>query len=359
MKSLRYGIIGFGGIALNRIAKEGFLLDRTRFEAEPGPELVGATSPSGRLRAEAEALGLRWYESVEALLSDESLEAVFVASPNSLHAGHTRAALNAGKHCIVEKPITTDLESAESLRSLAAERGLSLSVNQMMVHNSYNRAAREAIAGGRIGTPGDLVLHMEFLYGATPEEAASWRCARPEERGGPIGDVGSHCLYMAEFLLDDRIVALSAVAEPRVLDIAVENGAQISFETAQGLRGTIRVSFAAPRGGATGTILNLGYEAYGSAGILRSYGTLFQFSGHPDEPFPQRLELETATERVDLSVVTPSRPPCNIYRAVIEEHAASIHEGNHLDGAEAIHNLRLVLAAYASLEAGGKRIEVA
>jgi len=356
MKTIRYGIIGFGGIALNRIAKEGFGLDRARFEPTPGTELVGATSPSGRLRREAEALGLRWYESTAALLADESIEAVFVASPNSLHADHARAALEVGKHCIVEKPITVDLESAEALRAIAAERGLSLTVNHMMVHNGYNIAARDAIASDQIGTVGDLVLHMEFLYGATPEEAASWRCSRPEERGGPIGDVGSHSLYMAEFLLGEQITALRAVPEPSVLDIAVENGAVISFETRSGLRGTIRVSFAAPRGGALGTILNLGYEAYGSEGVLRSYGTLFQLSGHRDEPFAQRLELENAAGRVDLPPAAPG--PRNIYRAIIEEHAASIRDGKPLDGAEAIRNLRLVLAAYESMDAGGRRISL-
>jgi predicted dehydrogenase len=355
MNTIRYGIIGFGGIALNRIAREGFGLDTTRFERTPGVELVGATSPSGRLRSEAEALGVPWYESVDALLSVDELDAVFVASPNSLHADHARAAFKAGKHCIVEKPITVDLDSAIALRRLARDTGLSLAVNHMMIHNVWNGAARAALRAGTLGEVNDLVLHMEFLYGASPEEAASWRCAKPEERGGPIGDVGSHCLYMAEFLLGEEIVAIRATEEPRVLEIAVENGATISFQTVSGRRGTVRASFSAPRGGAVGTILNLGYEAYGSDGVLRAYGTLFQLSGHPDEPFAQRIEIESSSGRRDLS---PDAPVRNIYRAVIEDHAASIRDGRPGDGTDALHNLRLVLAAYESMERAGAPVKI-
>jgi 1,5-anhydro-D-fructose reductase (1,5-anhydro-D-mannitol-forming) len=347
MKTIRYGIIGFGGIALNRIAREGFGLDRSRFFPTPGVELVGATSRTGRFRREAEDLGIRWYSSVVEMLADPGIDAVFVASPNSLHAAHGEAALTAGKHCLMEKPITVDRASAARLSDLARDNRLSLGVNHMMVHNVWNIAARDAIAAGRIGTVSDLTLHMEFLYGGTPDEAAAWRCAHPEERGGPIGDVGSHCLYMAEFLYGERITSLSAVAEPRVLDIAVENGALIRFRTAGERGGTIRVSFAAGRGGALGTILNLGFEAYGSEGILRSYGTLFQLSGHPDEPFRQRLELETAEGHRE---IVPDVPPRNIYRRVIEDHAASIRDGRPLDGEAGRHNLDLVLQAYEALE---------
>ncbi len=355
MTSLRYGIIGFGGIALNRIAKEGFGLDRSRFSATHGVELVAATSPSGRFRPQAEELGLEWCASVEALLAYPGLDAVFVTSPNSLHFMHARDALAAGKHCIIEKPITTDIAAAEELDQIARKKNLSVTVNHMMVHNVFNRAAQNAIRDGAIGVLGDLVLHLEFLYGSTVEEASSWRCSQPQERGGPIGDVGSHCLYMAEFLSGQEIVSITAVAEPRVLDIVVENGAVISFTTASGLRGSIRVSFNAGRGGVLGTILNLGFEAYGSEAVLRSYGTLFQLSGHADEPFQQRLELETRDRRVE---VTPEEPVRNIYRAVIEEHADSIRNKKPMRIRDAIHNLRLVLAAYESLGAQGAPIDI-
>jgi len=89
----------------------------------------------------------------------------------------------------------------------------------MMTENAYNRRAKDLINQGAIGKVNDIVLHMEFYYGSTPQEVATWRCADPNEIGGPIGDVGSHCLYMAEFLLSSPIGSLCCVYTPKILNI--------------------------------------------------------------------------------------------------------------------------------------------
>ena len=229
MGKIRYAIIGFGGIAENRIAKEGFGLDADRFAGHPQAELVGATDVNAARREAACALGLKWYDSIDALLSDADVEAVFIATNNLAHAPAAQKAMDAGKHCLIEKPIATTLEDARELRQLARQRRLSLAVDHMMTENVCNCRARELLENGAIGAVNDISLHMEFCYGATPEEAASWRCADPKEIGGPIGDVASHCLYMAEFLLQGEVKSLACVYTPRTLDIAVENGAFVQF----------------------------------------------------------------------------------------------------------------------------------
>jgi 1,5-anhydro-D-fructose reductase (1,5-anhydro-D-mannitol-forming) len=355
MSRIRYGIIGFGGIAENRIAKEGFHRDTTRFGPHPHAELAAATDLDPRRRAAVESLGLKWYDSPEAMLSREHLEAVFVATNNSSHAAAAEISLRAGKHCLVEKPIATSLQDLRRLQRIASEAGLNLAVDHMMEHNSYNRHARALVRDGAIGPVNDICLHMEFLYGATRQEAATWRCAKPEELGGPIGDVGSHCLYMAEFLLDSRIRRLSCVYLPRTLDIEVENGAFVQFVTQSGVEGSARVAFNHPRGGATGTLLNLGYELYGDGGILRGLGTMFQLSGHPDEPVQIRLAIDkdggSETVRLDDNE--------NIYSATISAHALSIREGRFVESTEALHNLSMILACHQSAQEGGKMVEIA
>ena len=65
MQKVRYGLVGFGGIAEARIAKEGFGLDEARFTGNPAAELVGVTDIQQSRRAAAEALGLRWFDSLE------------------------------------------------------------------------------------------------------------------------------------------------------------------------------------------------------------------------------------------------------------------------------------------------------
>jgi len=351
-RPVRYALIGFGGIAENRISREGFCLDRRRFRPHPNAVLVGATDQNRSRRAAAEALGLRWYDGVEALLRDPEVQAVFVATDNLSHAPLAAKALQAGKHCLVEKPMATRLEDAKKLAALARRRALSLGVDHMMVHNVYNARAVDLVRAGEIGEVNDITLHMEFLYGATEEERSSWRCARPEELGGPLGDVGSHCLYMAEHLLGSRIRSLACVYLPVTLPLAVENGAFVQFETENGVQGSARVGFNQPRGGAGGTLTNLGYEIYGSRGVLRGYGTLFQLSGYSDEPVALRLELDRFRR------VEPVRVKriANVYQGLIEAHARSILEGRPLDGEDGLHNLELVLKCHASARAKGKRV---
>ena len=231
---VRYAIIGFGGIAENRIAKEGFCLDTRRFRAHPYAELAGAVDSNRARRQAAEALGIRWYDSVEAVLRDQGIQAVFIATDNLSHAPLAERAIRAGKHCLVEKPMATRLEDARRLQSLARRHRVSLAVDHMMEHNVYNQRAAELIRAGQIGELNDLALHMEFLYGAAAEERSSWRCSRPEQLGGPLGDVGSHCLYMAEYFAGGRIASLTCAYLPATLNLAVENGAFIQFETSNG-----------------------------------------------------------------------------------------------------------------------------
>ncbi len=353
MGKVKYAIVGFGGIAENRIAKEGFGVDTNRFTGHAQAELVGVTDVNGARKAAAAELGLKWYDSTEAVLADPAVEAVFIATNNLSHAPLAEQAMRCGKHCLIEKPMATTMEDAGRLQRLACEHGLSLAVDHMMTENAYNQRARELVVQGSVGRVNDICLHMEFCYGSTPEEAAAWRCIDPLEVGGPIGDVGSHCLYMAEFLLDSTVESLACVYTPRTLDIAVENGALIQFRLHSGVRGTARVAFNQPRGGPESTLSNLGYEIYGARGILRGYATLFQLSGHPGEPVDVRLEVDhfDGVEPVGAGDVQ------NIYQAVIAKHAQSIRRRSPMDGADAIHNLELVLACHESAGRQGQVIE--
>jgi predicted dehydrogenase len=352
MRKIRYAIIGFGGIAENRIAKEGFGVARSRFDGHPLAELVGVTDTNPARKEAAEELGVRWYNSVEDVFGDAQVEAVFIATNNLSHAPLGQQAMEADKHCLIEKPIATTLEDAKRLQSLAREKQLSLAVDHMMTENAYNRRAGELIGQGAIGQVNDIVLHMEFCYGSTSEEANTWRCSDPAEIGGPIGDVGSHCLYMAEFLLASEVDSLTCVYTPRTIDIAVENGALVQFRLGNGTQGSIRVAFNQPRGGLVGTLSNLGYEVYGGEGVIRGYGTLFQLSGHRGEPLKMRLEVERSGGVEDVQVDDVQ----NIYQAVIARHAHSILDDRPLDGSDALHNLELVLGCYRSADGQGQTV---
>lgn len=346
---IRYAIAGFGSIAEKRLAREGFHNAKHAL-------LAGVFDRDPQRRAAAEAYGAKWYDSLEELCADPGIDAVIVAVNNSGHAGTALAALNAGKHVLVEKPLATTLSDAEAMAETARRQGRVLSVDHMMLHNARNRSAARLIQSGGIGTVNDFRVHMEFAFGYTPAEAASWRCSSVAELGGPVGDVASHCFYVTEALIGRRIAALAAVYYPKWMATAAEDGALIRLRLENGVEGSIAVSFCDRRGGARETSGSLGYEFYGDNGVLRGFGTMFQFSGLPEEPIRQRLELDRGGVVRELP---PESPVENIYCRVIEEHAAAILSGASGNAAEGVRNLRLCLAVHESARHNGRLIPIA
>ncbi len=354
MSKVKYALIGFGGIAENRVAKEGFACDAGRFRPLRFAKLVGATDLNPMRESAAKALGLAWYRSLDEVLADDSIDAVYVATNNLSHVPLAAKALKAGKHVIVEKPMATSVSDARNLAKLAKSKGLSLTVDHMMVNNAWNVAGKAAMARGALGIVNDCRFHMEFAYGYDPAEAATWRCSKVEEMGGPIGDVASHCFYVAEFMFGKRIKRVGAVYYPKVMKIKAEDGAYVKFFFEDGMQGSVGCAFSEMRGGLAGTLTNLGYEIYGSKAAMRGYGTMFQLSGYTDEPIVQRLEID------DGRSVRPVRPAKirNIYQTLIEGHAKSVIDGKPLTGDDAVHNLALCAACHASAKQGGKIISV-
>ena len=354
MDKIRYAIIGFGGIAENRVAKEGYGCDKSRFNGLEKAVLTGATDMNPARKEAAEALGLKWYDNMEAILADADIDAVYIATNNASHAALACAALEAGKHVIVEKPAATSVADAQKMVDLAAAKGLSLSVDHMMVNNAWNIKAQEVMAAGTLGTVNDSCFHMEFAYGYDPAEAATWRCSKIEEMGGPIGDVASHCFYVAEFVFGKKIAKIAAVYYPKVMPIVAEDGAYIKFFFEDGTQGSVRASFSEFRGGLGGTLTNLGFELYGDKAVLRSFGSMFQLSGHEGEPCRMRLELDDLGK---VQEIAPA-PIQNIYQTLIEHHAESIQNKTPINAEDAVHNLKLCAAAHESAQNGGKIISL-
>ena len=354
MEKVKYGLIGFGGIAENRIAKEGFACDKARFAELDNAVLVGATDVNPARKEAAEALGLKWYNSSEEMIADPELDAIYVATNNATHAKLTIAALEAGKHVITEKPMATSIEDAKKMVETAAQKKLSLSVDHMMINNIYNIKAREVVASGALGTVNDACFHMEFAFGYDPAEAATWRCSNVAEMGGPIGDVASHCFYVAEYIFDSTVEWVAAVYLPKLMEIKAEDGAYIKFGMANGIVASAKVAFSEMRGGLAGTLTNLGYEIYGNQAAMRGYGTMFQLSGYEDEPIKMRLEIDNGKTQ---EKVVPGEVQ-NIYQALITKHAQSVLTNCPLNAVDGLRNLELCDAAHKSARNNGEKISI-
>lgn len=141
--ALALGLIGAGGIGgLHRTA-----IDRI------GEVRLAAVSDSdsGLARQVGRRYGIPWYRDYKALLEDPGIEAVAVATPSHLHASMALAALDAGKHLLVEKPIALTVADADRIVTRAREQGLRLGVAHQFRTTSRYRALRRLVDEGVFG----------------------------------------------------------------------------------------------------------------------------------------------------------------------------------------------------------------
>jgi scyllo-inositol 2-dehydrogenase (NADP+) len=134
------------------------------------------------------------YTSVEDLLQDASLELIVVNTPNYTHYEYAKAALNAGKHVIVEKPFTVKSEEGAELAALAKSKGLVLSVYHNRRFDGDFKIVREVINSGDLGD----ILEAEIHYDRFREELSYKKHKESSLPGtGGLYDLGSHLVDQA------------------------------------------------------------------------------------------------------------------------------------------------------------------
>lgn len=137
--------------------------------------------------------GARAVPTLEAALSDPTLGLVVIATPNALHAPQARAALEAGKAVVIDKPFALDLAEAREVAALAAARGLLLSVFHNRRWDADFLALKAELDAGRLGSVHTFESRFDRFR---PEVRDRWR-----ERAGPgsglWNDLGPHLIDQA------------------------------------------------------------------------------------------------------------------------------------------------------------------
>lgn len=205
---VRIGVIGAGGIALGSC--RGFV-------EHPEAEIVAVAEPHRQRAAE---FALR-YDTVtqvvdepERLLAIDEIDAVYVATPNHLHAPLSAMALQAGKHVLQEKPLALSMEDAAPLAAAAraADTHFMLGMNQRFAPPVQR--ARQLMEAGRIGRAYHCKAYWRRRAGIP--RIGSWFTRKELSGGGALLDIGVHMLDDALYLLDDfrpRAVSGAACAE--------------------------------------------------------------------------------------------------------------------------------------------------
>jgi predicted dehydrogenase len=166
----------------------------------------------------------RRYASHEDLIADDDVEAVAVCVPASLHADVAVRALEAGKHVLVEKPMTLGVEDAERIREAAASSRGVVAIGLNLRHHRLIRRARQLVLDGALGEVHAVrtVFTSSFDY---RDDAQPWRFRR-EAGGGAVAEMGPHHLDLWRFLTGREVeqVFASSRSERDEDDTAVITG---------------------------------------------------------------------------------------------------------------------------------------
>ena len=180
------GIIGFGRIGNEHAA----WINRSRVH-----RAVATADATPARREKAATMGLQTYERIEDLLNHSAIDAILVATPTAMHFEHASAALGAGKHVMIEKPMTLDFATSEKLVEQARQAGKVISVFHNRRWDVDYLTVKSAIASGVFGK----VINIESRLGqwsscvgpAAKEYRPGWR-NEASFGGGGLYDWGSH-----------------------------------------------------------------------------------------------------------------------------------------------------------------------
>ncbi len=218
----------------------------------------------------------RLYESYQemaekeaALDEDQRIDFVSVVTPNVSHFPIAKAFLEAGIHVVCDKPMTYSLDEAKQLVRLVEDTGLVFVLTHNYTGYPLVREARKLVADGTIGKVRKVVVQylQEFL--AVPQEKlgmkqAVWR-TDPNQSGigGTIGDIGTHCVNLMEFITQDPISELLADKSTFLPDRELDEDVNALFRFQGGGKGVLAISQVAP-GEENGLIIKI----FGSEGGL-------------------------------------------------------------------------------------------
>ena len=340
MDPLRIGIIGCGRIAQERHIPE--------YAANPDVLLAGFFDLSqARASQVASPHNGVVYDSWQALLESQDIDAVSVCTSNESHAEIAEAALIAGKDVLLEKPMATTLAQCQRIADLARETGRLLMIDHNQRFNKAHIMARDLLQSGAIG---DLVSFRTTFGHSGPETwsvdpgPGTWFFDATRTTMGVIGDLGVHKTDLLHFITGARVVEVAAkLATLEKVDatgapIPLDDNAIAIFTLSNGAVGTMTASWSYHGFEDNSTVL------YGKTGIITIYGDpVYQVIISRPNKAPEKIAVE-AIQTNDNQTATGV---INAFVGAIEAGAPS-----PVSGDEALAAMRAVFAAQESSRTG-------
>jgi glucose-fructose oxidoreductase len=326
---IRYAVIGQGYFAQSAILPA--------FANAKRCELAALFSDDAtKLRALRRRYGVEYalpYDQLDEFLESNTVDAVYIALPNDLHAAFAERAAAAGVHVLCEKPIAGTSAEAERMINACARAKVKLMIAYRLHFEAANLSAIELIRRGTVGEP--RFFSSVFSQQVSPDNIRTQRA----RAGGPLRDIGIYQINAARCLFRDEpteVLAAAATkrADPRFREVDEQVSAVLRFPGER--LAQITCSF--------GAYAQSSYEVVGTKGRLR-VSPAFQVAS--DLVLEIEVGGKTKTRRFEKSdQVAPE----------LDEFAACIQENRDPEpsGREGLADLRVIEAIDAAVRHGGR-----
>jgi len=272
---------------------------------------------------------------IEALVSRDDVDAVYVSTINRLHHAHTLIAAGAGKHVLCEKPVALNLTDAWSMVRACEAAGVVFGVNHHLPCAATHREIRRLVADGAVGQPlGVRVFHAVQL----PERLATWRLKDPAAGAGVPLDITVHDAAVVNPLLGQPVDAVALGVRQGPWEAAVDDAIMSVLRYERNVLVQTHDAFTVRYAGT-------GFEVHGLRGSIVARDVMTQ------EPVGTVFVRDSGGEH---EVDIPHRR--DMYEVALEEFARAVEEKtdpavSRVDGARA---LAVALAVQEAASTGGR-----
>lgn len=335
-----------------------------RFHAKAITDMTGGTLHSvfdlnlERAEALAADFGAKAYSDMDAFLADENLDIVTVGTPSGAHLDPTLAALNAGKHAIVEKPLEVTTERIDQLMDAAQKSGKTLAAVLNRRFHPGMDAFKKASTEGRFGTLASASAYIKWYRDQAYYDSAGWRGTWALDGGGALMNQSIHTVDALLYLAGPvkRVTANTALLAHERIEVEDHCVALLEFEN--GARGVIEASTCTwSKDGHPARVQLSGTE--GSVFLADEAFESWDFQNEQPEDEEIRATLMKGQE-AGLGANDPSAINTYQHQRNFEEVVTAIHEGREptTSANESRKAVELIQAIYESAKNDGEWVSL-
>jgi predicted dehydrogenase len=350
-RPLRFAIIGAG--VIGRLHADAIT------QLAPRAELALVVDVSAeRADALAATHGAQSGASVAAALARADLDAVAICTPSGGHSELAVAALDAGKHVVVEKPLDVTLQAARAVAAAEARTGLTITVISQHRFDAASVLVHDHVRSGRLGRITSGVASIAWWRSQDYYDSGDWRGSLAFDGGGALMNQGIHTLDLLVWLLGEPVAVFGWTDRLAHERIEVEDIAVATIRFASGALGVLHATTAAFPG------LTTRLQIHGDRGsaVIEDDRLTYFHAGSKEEGGSAYGADATANQAADVLPAQEHEPVASANPGALPAHALEQYR-DFLDAvaqrrrplvtvADAITNVAVISAIYESAATG-------